>query len=126
MNAILMPAGIYYNLSHDTSVTSFVADDIYPIVAPNEVDYPFITFNITSFTPQRSKDGVYEDTAIVDIFVSDMDYFNMLKVDNAVYDAIEGSSYAGYYTNAQLVNMEHLYDDEAQGFISHLQFEVTG
>ena len=48
---------IYGRLSTDTAITNICGLSIYPDIAPQNVQYPFIVYTITNSTPVDYKDG---------------------------------------------------------------------
>jgi hypothetical protein len=67
---------IYGRLSTDTAVTNICGLSIYPDIAPQNVQYPFIVYTITNSTPVDYKDGQSNLEQInlqVDIYTNNYD-----------------------------------------------------
>jgi hypothetical protein len=67
---------IYGRLSTDTTVTNICGLSIYPDIAPQNVQYPFIVYTITNSTPVNFKDGqsnLEEINLQVDIYTNNYD-----------------------------------------------------
>lgn len=67
---------IYGRLSTDTAVTNICGLSIYPDIAPQNVQYPFIVYTITNSTPVDYKDGqsnLEEINLQVDIYTNNYD-----------------------------------------------------
>jgi hypothetical protein len=67
---------IYGRLSTDTTVTNICGLSIYPDIAPQNVQYPFIVYTITNSTPVDYKDGqsnLEEINLQVDIYTNNYD-----------------------------------------------------
>jgi hypothetical protein len=67
---------IYGRLSTDTAVTNICGLSIYPDIAPQNVQYPFIVYTITNSTPVNFKDGqsnLEEINLQVDIYTNNYD-----------------------------------------------------
>jgi hypothetical protein len=67
---------VYGRLSTDTSVTNICGLSIYPDIAPQNVQYPFIVYTITNSTPVDYKDGqsnLEEINLQVDIYTNNYD-----------------------------------------------------
>jgi hypothetical protein len=67
---------IYGRLSTDTTVTNICGLSIYPDIAPQNVQYPFIVYTITNSTPVDYKDGQSNLEQInlqVDIYTNNYD-----------------------------------------------------
>ncbi|MCP5017108.1 MAG: DUF3168 domain-containing protein [Ketobacter sp.] len=50
-------SAIYSHLSTKSSITALVSDRIYPQIAPNSAEYPFITYNIVTEDHDHSMGG---------------------------------------------------------------------
>jgi len=67
---------IYGRLSTDTAVTNICGLSIYPDIAPQNVQYPFIVYTITNSTPVDYKDGqsnLEEINLQIDIYTNNYD-----------------------------------------------------
>ena len=67
---------IYGRLSTDTTVTNICGLSIYPDIAPQNVQYPFIVYTITNSTPVDYKDGqsnLEEINLQIDIYTNNYD-----------------------------------------------------
>jgi hypothetical protein len=67
---------IYGRLSTDETVTNICGLSIYPDIAPQNVQYPFIVYTITNSTPVDYKDGqsnLEEINLQVDIYTNNYD-----------------------------------------------------
>jgi hypothetical protein len=67
---------IYGRLSTDATVTNICGLSIYPDIAPQNVQYPFIVYTITNSTPVDYKDGqsnLEEINLQVDIYTNNYD-----------------------------------------------------
>jgi hypothetical protein len=67
---------IYGRLSTDTAVTNICGLSIYPDIAPQNVQYPFIVYTITNSTPVDYKDGqsnLEEINLQVDVYTNNYD-----------------------------------------------------
>jgi hypothetical protein len=67
---------IYGRLSTDATVTNICGLSIYPDIAPQNVQYPFIVYTITNSTPVDFKDGqsnLEEINLQVDIYTNNYD-----------------------------------------------------
>jgi len=67
---------IYGRLSTDATVTDICGLSIYPDIAPQNVQYPFIVYTITNSTPVDFKDGqsnLEEINLQVDIYTNNYD-----------------------------------------------------
>jgi hypothetical protein len=67
---------IYGRLSTDTTVTNICGLSIYPDIAPQNVQYPFIVYTITNSTPVDYKDGqsnLEEINLQIDVYTNNYD-----------------------------------------------------
>ena len=49
---------IYNILSNDSDITSLVSTRIFPLVAPQSTEFPFILYDVDENNPSDTKDGV--------------------------------------------------------------------
>lgn len=95
-NGILVNKAVNYILSNDETITSYVGDQIFPLLIPinpnddiNKIKFPLIVFARTAINPRYCKDGCYEDEITVQIVVCDKDYFRGCTIADAVREAFE-------------------------------------
>lgn len=127
-NSILLPKAIYSTLAGTTAITDLVGSRIFPIVADFGTDFPYIAFSAGNITPYYSKDGSYEDDAVVEFVVAGDDYYNVLTIANEVRRAFEGVTISLEefdVTEAMLTAVSEAYDDQAQCFIKRLSFTFS-
>ena len=81
---------IYYLLKDSTAVGNICADRIYPEIAQQDADVPFIAYTITDTTPSGTKSGSSDlDTARVELFIVSDDYAEAMDLGIAVRAALD-------------------------------------
>ena len=81
---------IYYLLKDSTAVGNICADRIYPEIAQQDADVPFIAYTITDTTPSGTKSGSSDlDTARVELFIVSDDYAEAMDLGIAVRGALD-------------------------------------
>ena len=81
--------GIFKKLSSDEKLKELVGKNIYPIVAEEDVTFPFITFKKTSIYPQTFKTGVSVDRVNFEVNVAAVDYITTVTISERVRELLE-------------------------------------
>ena len=90
-NSLLIGKLIYQTLSNDAGITQYVGDNIWPVVAPYEVQNPYIVFLRTNdYSTAYSKDGYVGDTVSFQINVFSDKYIDSVEIANLVRNSFEG------------------------------------
>lgn len=104
---------IYTILNDDADLNELVADRIYPLIASQKADVPFITYTISE-NPAYSKANQFEYDITIACF--EKDYNKAVQLSNAVSAAIIDSvfvfTYLGtqpQYHNEQLISVNRNY-----------------
>lgn len=80
---------IFKKLSSDERLKELVGKNIYPIVAEEDVTFPFITFKKTSIYPQTFKTGVSVDRVNFEVNVAAVDYITTVTISERVRELFE-------------------------------------
>ena len=82
-NSILIGKVIYKLLKEDPDLKGYIGSRIFPLVAENDTNYPFITYSRDTIFPSMStKDGSHEDTCNFSILIVSDEYMNSLEIAN--------------------------------------------
>lgn len=82
-NSILLGKSIYKLLSASPELKTYVDSKIFPLIADNDVSFPFITYSRDSIYPSSStKDGYHEDTCTFSILIVSQEYLTSLEIAN--------------------------------------------
>lgn len=86
---------IFSILTSDKSLKEMVGTKIFPIVADDDVKFPYIILERTSITPNTYKGGVGYDKVTFQIKIADSDYINTINIAEKVRELLElkNSSY---------------------------------
>ena len=87
---------IFAGLSGDTNVTGLVGNKIFPLIADQEVERPYIVYSVEKNEP-LTKDGANDYT--VEIVCYENNYEDALKLHNYIIEAMQQVNYANtnYY-----------------------------
>lgn len=80
---------IFSILTSDKSLKEMVGTKIFPIVADDDVKFPYIILERTSITPYTYKGGVGYDKATFQIKIADSDYINTINIAEKVRELLE-------------------------------------
>ena len=80
---------IFSILTSDKSLKELVGTKIFPIVADDDVKFPYIILERTSITPYTFKGGVGYDKATFQIKIADSDYINTINIAEKVRELLE-------------------------------------
>lgn len=80
---------IFSILTSDKSLKEMVGTKIFPIVADDDVKFPYIILERTSTTPYTYKGGVGYDKVTFQIKIADSDYINTINIAEKVRELLE-------------------------------------
>lgn len=80
---------IFSILTSDKSLKEMVGTKIFPIVADDDVKFPYIILERTSITPYTYKGGVGYDKVTFQIKIADSDYINTINIAEKVRELLE-------------------------------------
>lgn len=126
MNTLLISRDIYKALTDNEDLTNIVNKRVFPIVAEEGTQYPFLTYNRTSISSNRTKCGIYEDTVNFSVNILTTDYLSGLDIGNLVRKSIEKHLNPSLrdleYRDIQLVGATEQFTNE--GYVQTLNFQV--
>tara|TARA_R110000744_G_scaffold275623_2_gene388440 strand:+ start:6444 stop:6845 length:402 start_codon:yes stop_codon:yes gene_type:complete len=110
---------IYNILSNDTDVETLVESRIFPNVAKNSTQFPFIIYDVNGETPTNDKDGVSTlDTDSLMVSCYSKTYIEAadlaLKIRTAL-DRVKGTFGGVEVQSIQYVGYDDLFDDDSGG-----------
>ena len=107
-------AAIIYNiLKSDASITGYVSDRIYPLVAPQNVVTPFIIHVQTGNSPYDSKTGPSTmDVAMATVIIIHENMDTVEDIAEAARTALD--RYSGNISGIDVVSVQYI--DEKPGF----------
>ena len=80
---------IFRILSSDKTLNEMVGNKIFPIIAENDITFPFILVTRTSITPITFKTGVAVDKVTFQVVIEDVDYFRTVNIAERVRELLE-------------------------------------
>jgi hypothetical protein len=123
MSGISLGKAIFYILSGDTTLDSYVGDKIYPIFAPDEVLNPFVAYNTRVSNSFYTKDGLTYDECVLNINIVSDNYTENKQISEAVRNALEfkvGNFNGVIVQQALLSSVNEDYGRD--GFITTIEF----
>jgi hypothetical protein len=101
---------IYGRLSTDVAVTGVCGLNIYPDIAPQNVEYPFIVYTIINSTPVDFKDGqsnLEEITVQLDVYTNN--YETTQTLSNAVRNRLD--RFSGTLNSVNIQTIKYMSSD---------------
>ena len=80
---------IFRILSSDKTLNEMVGNKIFPIIAENDITFPFILVTRTSITPITFKTGVAVDKVTFQVVIEDVDDFRTFNIAERVMELLE-------------------------------------
>lgn len=81
---------IYSKLSGNDDLVSLLGGTkIYPLIADNDVKFPFIVYRRSNLVSMGCKDGMYEDHVLVEVTVVSDKYSKSIEIVNKIRELIE-------------------------------------
>ena len=105
---------LFATLDNDATLTGLLASRIYPGVAPDNADYPYITYqSITGEAHNRIAGAANTDRKVVQVNCWSKSYSASKEVADAVRDAIVGVGYTDpdFHTYFQQTQSHRVYVD---------------
>lgn len=116
INSILRSSAELTNMTGENKV--------FPIVAPNETEFPFVVYQRTNVTGNRlTKDGIGEDNVMFTIYVLSNSYFESVDIADEVRKTIEKRYIANdeiYMAETYMTGTTESY--ESATYIQQMQF----
>jgi hypothetical protein len=89
-NSIFIGKYIYYALTESNEVNQYVGFKVFPIVAEQGTEYPFIVYRRNNIqNSENTKDGFNEDSVDFDVIVVSDKYDESIEIANAVRKVLE-------------------------------------
>lgn len=110
---------IFSILTSDKSLKEMVGTKIFPIVADDDVKFPYIILERTSITPYTYKGGVGYDKATFQIKIADSDYINTINIAEKVRELLELKT-SNYFKRIEFSNCNEDFMNDT--YIQKLQF----
>lgn len=89
VNSILIGKTIYKLLNSSEELKQYVGEKIFPLVADNDVTFPFIVYFRDGIFSNGCKDGYYEDTVNFSIVTVSNSYIESIEIANIIRKIFE-------------------------------------
>lgn len=111
-------------LMNDADISRIVGEHIYPLIAPEGTQDPFIVYSRVKYSKEVTKQAIVSDECIVTILVLSSDYDEAIILASLIDDALTGqhTTVNGEVFTAQLYDSEELYEDYK--FVQSLSFKI--
>lgn len=93
MTGISVISYLYDKLQNNGDVSSYVNDRIFPLVAEEGTDYPYLIMKLESILPQYTKDGRTYDVITVSVTVYAKDYKTVTQIQEIIRNILESNSF---------------------------------
>ncbi len=81
---------IYSLLVSDTTVSALVGENIFPLVAPEGTEFPYVVYSCVSMTTARDKDQLfYQQDVSEAVIVCTEDYTSGIEIATAIAQALQ-------------------------------------
>lgn len=87
-NSILLGKYIYNFLNESQELKDYNVS-VYPLIADEDVSYPFVVYSKTNIVPSYIKDGVVQDTVNITIHCVSDNYVESLEIANIIRKIFE-------------------------------------
>lgn len=112
---------IFRILSSDKTLNEMVGNKIFPIIAENDITFPFILVTRTSITPITFKTGVAVDKVTFQVVIEDVDYFRTVNIAERVRELLE-LRHSDYFKRIEFSNCYEDFINDA--YQQKLQFSA--
>ena len=127
INSIQIGKVIYSKLSENEIIQDVVADRIYPVIAEQTTNYPFIIYYRNSIVNTIfNKDGSVEDDVSFTVTVVSTKYNESADLANEIRKIFEKKQIPNNLmriTNSRLIAIDESYEDNA--YVQRLTFSCT-
>ena len=103
---------IFRILSSDKTLNEMVGNKIFPIIAENDITFPFILVTRTSITPITFKTGVAVDKVTFQVVIEDVDYFRTVNIAERVRELLE-LRHSDYFKRIEFSNCNEDFINDA-------------
>lgn len=116
---------IYSAITSDTELNSVLNNRIYPLVAPNDTELPFVVYNRTNvYSTNHTKDGWLNEDCSFQISVVSNKYEESIELADKVRELFENctiSTSSLSITNVRLTSSNEMFNEDE--YIQNLYFE---
>lgn len=84
---------LYDKITNNQELTSVLGDRIFPLVAEEGTEYPYLIMKLESILPAYSKDGRVYDNITVSTSVYAKDYKTVAEIQESVRSLLESNSF---------------------------------
>lgn len=112
---------IYNILTNDVQLSEMVGKKIYPVIAEENVTYPFVIFKRQAITPVYAKNSLQYDSCTFSVAVVTNTYIQTVEIAERVRTILE--CYDGDIKQVRLSSVNEEFLDDA--YIQELTFECV-
>ncbi|RHO65979.1 DUF3168 domain-containing protein [Parabacteroides sp. AF48-14] len=126
MKALEVGRVIKLLLLQNTEVSKLIGKNIFPVVAPEQTEYPFLLYERTNVSPSYTKDRKsFSDSVRVIVTIVCAEYEQSVDVVRAVFKALQGRRgvFEGIDVDEiRMINSNEEFQDDC--IIQYIEFEV--
>lgn len=127
VNSIFIGKVIYSELIKNQNLTKFVDNRIFPLIAEQTTNYPFVIYYRDSIVNKTfTKDGYCQDTVNFSVNCVATDYSEVLEIANEVRKTLEKQKIVNEYMtifNCRINTIDESFTDNA--YVQMLSFTCT-
>lgn len=112
---------IYNILINDEKLNEMVDKKIYPIVAEENVKFPFVIFTKENCFANYTKDLLAYDSVTISVAIAAVNYFQTVQIAERIRQVLENYR-DGYFFNILLENVSEDFAEDT--YIQQLQFSA--
>lgn len=113
VDSILIGKTIYKLLAESEDLKKYIGNKIYPLVADNDVTFPFIIYYRTSIRNISCKDGYYEDEVNFTVITVSNKYIESLEIANIIRSILEKKKLPNKIYDCRIEDIDEDYRDNA-------------
>ena len=114
-------ADLYLHLKNDSGVSALVGERIYPMIAPQDVMTPYITYQVVNDNSNQCVGGdVYQNDTRLQVDVWDVKYSKVDEIKEAVISALIG------FKSSNSISAMDEYEDETKLYRQLIDFKLKG
>ena len=114
-------------LGNNADVSSIVGNKVYPLVANQDTEYPFVVYRRENVIPTDTKDRyVFSFESNIEILAVSEDYDESLELADKISNALNGKE--GIIAGFDVKEIKYLGDDEDYiegAFVQRITFKIT-
>lgn len=111
---------VYKILTEDETVSALVGNHVYPVVAPEGTQFPYVVYSCMSMSTASDKDSYfYQQDVIEGIFICTDKYQDGIDIAMAVTEAMQFDDLSVEVGDGEINIMESRFDSRTEDYVSN-------